>query len=193
MADVKEKAKEDMKVIKFKVLVEELHKYFYHWDGNVCKLSYYPVFVDEYVQDKYVSVVRELLFSTPDELENVYFSSFSRIAHNVLEYIDFTNDGYHYAITSCHACDVFDDNGTPYSYGLIFWLFLLAAVNEDIYNNELSSIIDFAYCLKFDVPMIQDWCHAVEYVLKGNHLTEECDLQCETDAGKKFFLHQEVE
>ena len=76
---------------------------------------------------------------------------------------------------------------------LIFWLLFLAAIDDDLYNNELSAIIDLAYCLKFDEPIIRDWCRAVQYVLEGNHLAEDCDLTCETAAGKQFFLHEKEE
>ena len=64
------------------------------------------------------------------------------------------------------------------------------AIDDEIYNNELSNIIDFAYCLDFNEVMIRDWCRAIEYVLAGNHLSENCDLVCESEEGKAFFLHK---
>ena len=73
---------------------------------------------------------------------------------------------------------------------IIFWMFFLAALDDEIYNNELDSIIDIAYCMDFDEAMIRDWCRAVEYVMQGNHFSINCDLQLETEEGKQFFLHE---
>lgn len=36
--------------------------------------------------------------------------------------------------------------------------------------------------------MMEDWCNAVNYVLSGKRLSENCDLICKTEAGKIFFL-----
>ena len=63
-------------------------------------------------------------------------------------------------------------------------------IDDEIYNNELSGIIDLAYCLDFNEAMIRDWCRAIEYVLAGNHLNENCDLECESEEGNRFFLHK---
>ena len=76
--------------------------------------------------------------------------------------------------TKCHA--------------IIFWMLFATTIDDEIYNNELSGIIDLAYNLDFSVDMIRDWCRAIEYVLDGNHLSE--DLVCKTVEGKKFFLHK---
>lgn len=74
---------------------------------------------------------------------------------------------------------------------MIFWMFFLAALDDEIYNNELDSIIDIAYCMDFDEAMIRDWCRAVEYVMQGNRLQEGCDFPCETLEGARFFLHKD--
>ena len=68
---------------------------------------------------------------------------------------------------------------------------MLHAIDDDIYNNELGNVIDLAYNLHFTEPLIREWCRAVEYVLAGKELKEDCDLQCETEEGRQFFLHQE--
>ena len=71
---------------------------------------------------------------------------------------------------------------------LIFWLLFVAAIDDEFYNKELSTVIDFAYCAKFNEGMIRDWCRAVEYVLSGNRFSKNCDLEMETAEGKKFFI-----
>ena len=75
-------------------------------------------------------------------------------------------------------------------YAIIFWMLFTTAIDDEIYNNELAGIIDLAYNLDFSEEMIRDWCRAIEYVLDGNHLSEDCDLVCKTVEGKKFFLHK---
>ena len=74
-------------------------------------------------------------------------------------------------------------------YRLVFWLLFGAAVSDEIYNNELSNIVDFAYCLGFNEDLMRDWCKAVAYVLSGGRFEEVPNLQMITEQGKKFFLH----
>ena len=70
---------------------------------------------------------------------------------------------------------------------MIFWNLFLTAIDDEIYNSQLADVIDLAYMFKFDEPMIRDWCHAVEYVLRGNKLGKDCDLEVETVEGNFFF------
>ena len=74
-------------------------------------------------------------------------------------------------------------------YRLIFWLLFSTSACDEIYNNELSNIVDLAYCLGFDAPLIRDWCKAVAYVIGGGQLDEKTPLRLETEAGNAFFLH----
>ena len=74
---------------------------------------------------------------------------------------------------------------------IIFWNLFLAAMDDDIYNEQLATVAELAACFGFDEPMMRDWCRAVEYVFAGNTLSEDCDLECETVEGAKFFLHKE--
>ena len=73
---------------------------------------------------------------------------------------------------------------------LIFWLLFGAAVCDEVYNGELSNIVDIAYCLGFDEAMMRDWCKVVSYVVNGGRLNENSPLQLETAAGNEFFLHK---
>ena len=75
-------------------------------------------------------------------------------------------------------------------YTIIFWMLFTTAIDDEIYNKELSGIIDLAYCLDFNEAMIRDWCRAIEYVLAGNHLSNDCNLVCESEEGNQFFLHK---
>ena len=75
---------------------------------------------------------------------------------------------------------------------LIFWLLFSAAANDDIYNNELSNIVDLAYCFDFNEKMMRDWCKAVTFMAANGKLDKDSPLQLETAEGKKFFLNAEV-
>lgn len=72
----------------------------------------------------------------------------------------------------------------------VFWNLFLLAIDDEIYNDQLSDVMSLAQKLGFTKAMMSDWCHAVEYVTAGNMLSENCDLQCETEEGKAFFLHK---
>ena len=71
---------------------------------------------------------------------------------------------------------------------LIFWLLFSAAANDDIYNNELSNIVDLAYCFDFDDKILRDWCKAVTFVATNGKLDKNSPLKLETAAAKNFFL-----
>lgn len=75
-------------------------------------------------------------------------------------------------------------------YYNIFWNLFVIAIDDDAYNEQLSNVIELADYWDFDEPMMRDWCRAVEYVLAGNKLSEDCDLACETVEGARFFLHK---
>lgn len=80
--------KENMKITKFKVITERIHKYLMRCDscGGYVLLSYYPVFIDKYVENEYVRVIRQQFMCTPEELETINLST-KRVSHNSLEYI----------------------------------------------------------------------------------------------------------
>ena len=65
-------------------------------------------------------------------------------------------------------------------------------MDDSLYNKYLSEVTDLAYCLCFTDDMIRDWCRAVAFVMEGHKLSADCGLQCESEAGKQFFLHQDM-
>lgn len=73
----------------------------------------------------------------------------------------------------------------------IFWNIFLLSLDNEVYEKNLNDVIELAYYWDFDEPMMRDWCMAVEYVLAGNKLSEDCDFECETVEGLKFFLHRD--
>lgn len=73
----------------------------------------------------------------------------------------------------------------------IFWNIFLLAIDDEIYDKQISDVMSLAQKVGFNEAMMRDWCRAVEYVMAGNMFSEDCDFQCETYEGKIFFLHQE--
>lgn len=76
-------------------------------------------------------------------------------------------------------------------YYNVFWNLYLLALDDEIYKTQLNDVIELASYGGFDEHMMRDWCRAVEYVMAGNKLSEDCDLECETVEGLKFFLHRD--
>ena len=72
----------------------------------------------------------------------------------------------------------------------MFWNLLLITMDDDLYNKHLSEVVNLAHRLSIDENLLQDLCHGVEYVLSGKKLGQDCDLQCKTAEGEKFFLHK---
>lgn len=76
-------------------------------------------------------------------------------------------------------------------YWNIFWNLFIVALDDEIFNNQMSNVADLAFILGFDEHMMRDWCRAVEYVLSGNRLSQDCNLKCDTIEGENFFLHKD--
>ncbi|WP_031585600.1 hypothetical protein [Selenomonas bovis] len=88
------------------------------------------------------------------------------------------------------------------SLATMFWMFMMAALDERIYNDQLEYITDLAEMLEFNEPMVRDWCKAAVYVVGGGHLQdlvksyvdeemnpENNPLGLTTPEGREFFLH----
>lgn len=88
------------------------------------------------------------------------------------------------------------------SLNTMFWMFMMAALDERIYNDQLEYITDLAEMLEFNEPMVRDWCKAAVYVVGGGHLQdlaksygdeemnpENNSLGLTTHEGREFFLH----
>ena len=143
-----EETREDMKLTKFTVLVEELQCYFYPmFCYGYGLLAYYPPFIDQYTENAFVRVVREKLMRTPEELEKLaeyrtYCGQTEGVADNVLSYIKYVVTGSSISVICWDFCQNESDGGYRLSawmdrHGLIFWLLFLAAIDDDLYNNEL--------------------------------------------------------
>lgn len=175
---------EETKLAKFEVIVNDTFTWLVNSYGPFAEIGidewglhfpfkadlYRPIFLDKYAFNPYVKKV----------LDGLVVDDNHRLITDIVQLIkaykayQIELEGY-----ALSARDM-----------MIFWMLFIAALDDEIYNNELDSIIDIAYCMDFDEAMIRDWCHAVEYVMQGNRFSQNCDLRLETEEGKRFFLHE---
>lgn len=187
---------EETKLAKFEVIVSEIQKWFNRGDGRMhsgfgfatidefpeknfafdfsngkhCR----PNFLDTYNSNSYIASLQRTVGTTfPSDKVSI-----TEISEIIKIYKDAPKD-------SLVSADLSKRSRNQ----MMFWMLFMAALDDEIYNNELDSIIDIAYCMDFDEAMIRDWCHAVEYVMQGNRLREGCNFPCETLDGAAFFLH----
>lgn len=73
--------------------------------------------------------------------------------------------------------------------GIVFWALVLAAIDEEFYENEISMIADLAYLLKFNEAMMADWIKAVKYLLDGNMFSKNMNIDFKTKEANLFFKH----
>lgn len=185
----------DMKVVKFAAIVADIIQYLrkcphagsgssiffsmsneFSFLENYRWLRYIPRCIHN--EEKFIKVIASNMFGI--EPNKVYQFASQVISEKKI-------------INEAKIISLYKGNIGGYKYQchfIIFWMLFTTAIDDEIYNNELANIIDFAYCLDFNEAMIRDWCRAIEYVLAGNHLSEDCDLKCESEEGKQFFLHK---
>ena len=167
----------DMKIVKFTTMVQEVDHYLLGSSGRTGGVFifgkykvYYSQILKRYNADPFISV-----------MENI----FNPGKAGPVDLIDEME-----VIRSFKEMKTKTEKKFNEYYRLIFWLLFAAAVNDEIYNNELASIADFAFCLEFNEKMMGDWCIIVDYILSGNHLDVNCNLQLESPEGRSFFLHR---
>ncbi len=78
-----------------------------------------------------------------------------------------------------------------YKIYITFWNLFLCSLDDDIYNEQISLVIELAHCFQLDEHIMRDLCRGVEYVLSGKKLSPDCDLQCDTVECARFFLGKE--
>lgn len=83
-----------------------------------------------------------------------------------------------------------DDYIQVYKSYCLFWMLFVLKIIDALDDKIGIKIRSQAVEYGFNEAMIRDWCRAIEYVLAGNNLSEDCDLECESEEGKLFFLHK---
>lgn len=174
---------QNMKLVKFNLLCKEMRKYFLDSLPARYPIPIYLISHCRQEKNAYIKCIAYECFSN-DNLTRMgwewprYSYYDGQFLYNLEELVDTIQDlkenkvlGYHLKLED------------------VFWNLFSLSIDEETYKTELSSVVDLAYCLGFTPEMIGDWCRAVEYVLEGNHLSEDCDLHCDTLEGARFFLH----
>lgn len=178
---------EDMKVVKFEIMLKCMQKYLM---GDARK------------------GLLNIIIINNNEYENIYLSSVcDTLSHKRKDIWRACDDGEDLGKLKCRVAELTDNPYIPRLYGfigncvqicnyqlidnIVFWNLFILSLDEKIYENEIAKVVDLAYCLGFNEAMMRDWCRAVEYVLAGNRLSEDCDLKCETADAKQYFKHEE--
>ena len=167
----------DMKIVKFTTMVQEVDQYLLGSSGRTGGVFifgkykvYYSQILKRYNADPFISVMENIF--NPGKAGPVDLIDEMAVIHTFKEMKNKPEKKFN-----------------EY-YRLIFWLLFAAAVNDEIYNNELPTIADFAYCLEFNEKMMGDWCVVVDYLLSGNHISEASKLPLESPQGISYFLHR---
>lgn len=74
---------------------------------------------------------------------------------------------------------------------MIFWALIMAAIDDNFYKNEINMISDLAYLLGYTEDMMDDWIKVVKYMLDGNMLSGDMQLEFKTAEANKFFKGKE--
>lgn len=178
---------EDMKVVKFKIMLEDMQKYLMSsnmYGFTICivdKTAYQNIYLD--------SIYDVLCCYNIEPSKRVNWMAKSDSIDNLKNCITNLKNAYNYSFyTSCCTRNLM---GYQLINNTVFWNLFILSLDEKIYENEIAKVVDLAYCLGFNEAMMRDWCRAVEYVLAGNRISEDCDLECETPEAKQYFKHEE--
>ena len=151
-----------------------------------------------YLADKKFLVEMPIFLSEKYSISNPYIKAiddliFIKKSLSVDEIMTNTNEAVMTSVnqeTPFEAIIRVDDYIQVYKSYCLFWMLfvlkIIDALDDKIGVKIRSQAIEYG----FNEAMLRDWCRAIEYVLAGNHLSEDCDLECESEEGKRFFLHK---
>ena len=180
---------EETRLAKFEVICGEIRKWFDYDYDEVSSLYFMGFDVcDDFTFSFGTSTCRSSIFD--NYTENPYIAIAQKISGFGCLIGEVVTDTVQIVNAYKTAGVTVNQFGIAPRNCMIFWMLFIAALDDEIYNHELNSIIDFAYCMDFNEAMIRDWCRAVEYIMQGNRFSGNCNLECETEEGKAFFLHQ---
>lgn len=191
---------EETKLTKFETIITEIQEWFNLNDSR--RIAFTMKRLDDFPEKNFTFNLSHMVPCRPSFLDgynsNPYVALLQKIVGSSFPSDNVTTDMD--KIIKVYKDAQKDDRANPRAASagisaqsrnqMIFWMLFLAALDDEIYNNELDSIIDIAYCMDFNEAMIRDWCRAVEYIMQGNRLQEGCDFPCETIEGARFFLHR---
>lgn len=178
---------DEVKVAKFKKLVENTAIYFSNFDAT--PRYYYMPFnlplkdYNIYLKNEYVSVVLNTVFLKPKvgKIEGPSIDEMDKV-------LEMVNKG---AVYVYRNIDAMVDSASKYNWtgSIIFWTLVLATIDENFYNNEINMISDLACIFDFSEEMMNDWTMAVKYFLNGNKFNENMNLEFKSKEATWFFKH----
>ncbi len=183
---------DDMKKVKFEILCSKIYEYL-----NTCKedgIRIYLFWNDEY-DNKYMECVKNVC--TYDCVAPVIGWGNNRCKDGFASYMAmYTLDNLHKEIdgmlddkVSADSLDRVIGERHQRIYQVVFWNLLAVMIDPDVYEKDLSKVIDVAYSFDFTEAMMKDWCNAVKYVLEGNFKKDFLGADIKSPAGRTFFLH----
>lgn len=168
-------------------------------DNIYIKALHYTVFNDSNIQDDGTTIINRTALAISN-INNVKGSGFCTCESPFSNSEDAIFNRYTQLTSSLIKHTVNDEDMG--SLDTMFWMFMMAALDERIYNDQLEYITDLAEMLEFNEPMVRDWCKAAVYVVGGGHLQglaksygdeemnpENNPLGLTTPEGREFFLH----
>lgn len=160
---------EEMKIVKFKTMIDELYEKLGNTHGfknNGKYVQPVKVLLDTEKEDPFVNIIinkdkRNFCICLDD-------GSMKRL-------IELSND--------CSRCNGI---GAPCSVAgqSIFFALIAMAINDDLYNEKLEIVSDAAYLMGFTEAMMEDWITGVKKFLLAEKI-KVADMK--TEEGKQFF------
>ena len=183
----------EVKVIKFRMIVEETHRWLCSTlMGQTALLPFYLLIInkdkiEKYLGNVYFKSIYDICFFREENLEKTGPNSME--LKKVIQILK-KNENYACPTRGLFELPSLDFPCNKIRGGLIFWSLVLAAIDEEFYENELNIIADLACMLEFNEDMVADWIKAVKYLLDGNMFNENRDIDFKTDEAKLFFRHK---
>lgn len=170
---------EEMKLVKFETIISGIWKKldcFYTSEGNSNPLI---ILFGDKIDNKYSQIVIKNTFTR----ENVYWDVYYTKNYKNLEYK--YNDEIRELIRVSNDCT----NCGGYSAGniagqVVFFGLIILAIDNEVYNEKLNVLIDFAFLTGFNTEMINDWIYSVKKILMSEPIVND---ELKTIEGKNFF------
>lgn len=171
---------EEMKLVKFETIIKELWEKL-EYSVYIKKINQNPLIIlfGDKFKNEYVQIVINNTFTKKDNLIST------------MRYVGLYNDGIKdiddiRSLIEQSNKDI-EDHG--YAFGnisaqVVFFGLIILAIDNDMYNEKLNVLIDFAFLTKFNVQMINDWIYVVKKILMAEPVLKD---EIETSEGKKFF------
>lgn len=164
---------EEMKAVRFRTVIKDLWGDFKEFKQVALSKNPLAILWGECSDNPFVQVILEETFkggkAEPFECEDEVCDSLKDIEDVIKE---------------CQACSACSFYNCSISGQMIFFSLLIAAMDEEMYQERAEIIADFAFLIGFDTDMMRDWVYAVESVLEKKKIELK---RMKTENAKNFF------